>query len=105
MSIPDSPRLRVAAAELAARYASVRALSETLALPLSAEDQNVQSMPDASPTKWHLAHTTWFFERLVLSRAKTYEVFDARFDALFNSYYLGLGTPFVRGRRGMLSRP
>ncbi len=90
---------------LAARYAAVRRLSETLAGPLSPEDQSVQSMPDASPVKWHLAHTTWFFERLVLSRRTAYQVFDPRYDALFNSYYLGLGTPFARARRGLLTRP
>jgi ergothioneine biosynthesis protein EgtB len=91
--------------DLAARYGAVRALTETLARPLSPEDQNVQSMPDASPAKWHLAHTTWFFERLILSRLKDYEIFDPRYDALFNSYYLGLGQPFTRAQRGLLTRP
>ncbi len=62
-------------------------------------------MPDASPAKWHLAHTTWFFERMVLTARAGYEVFDPRYDALFNSYYLGLGTPFARARRGLLTRP
>ena len=90
---------------LAARFAAVRRMSETLASPLSPEDQSVQSMPDASPVKWHLAHTSWFFERLVLSHAADYAVFDPRYDALFNSYYLGLGTPFTRARRGLLTRP
>ena len=90
---------------LAGRYAAVRRMSETLAAPLSPEDQSVQSMPDASPVKWHLAHTTWFFERLALSRRAAYQVFDPRYDALFNSYYLGLGTPFARARRGLLTRP
>ncbi|HEY1631366.1 MAG TPA: ergothioneine biosynthesis protein EgtB [Rhizomicrobium sp.] len=86
-------------------YREIRALSTALAEPLTAEDQCVQSMPDASPTKWHLAHTTWFFERMILSHAPGYEVFDARFDAVFNSYYLGLGTPFTRANRGLLTRP
>ena len=90
---------------LAARYAEVRGLTEALARPLSAEDQCVQSMPDASPVKWHLAHTTWFFERMILSGMRGYEVFDPRYDALFNSYYLGLGTPYTRAQRGMLTRP
>lgn len=90
---------------LAGRYIAVRTLSEALARPLSPEDLSVQSMPDASPAKWHLAHTTWFFERMVLRTSKNYEVFDPRYDALFNSYYLGLGTPFTRARRGMLTRP
>jgi ergothioneine biosynthesis protein EgtB len=62
-------------------------------------------MPDASPTKWHLAHTTWFFERLVLANVPGYEAFDSRYDAIFNSYYLGLGTPFTRANRGLLTRP
>ena len=87
------------------RYAAVRALSEALARPLSAEDQCVQSMPDASPTKWHLAHTTWFFERMILAGRRGYRPFDARYDALFNSYYLGLGTPMTRAERGLLTRP
>src|SRR5690242_9048852 len=78
------------------RYRDVRALSLAIAAPLSAEDQAVQSMPDASPTKWHLAHATWFFERMILAREAGYEPFDAGYDAIFNSYYLGLGTPFTR---------
>jgi ergothioneine biosynthesis protein EgtB len=87
------------------RFSEVRGLSEALAAPLSAEDQSVQSMPDASPAKWHLAHTTWFFERMILRAMPGYEVFDPRYDELFNSYYLGLGTPFTRARRGLLTRP
>jgi ergothioneine biosynthesis protein EgtB len=90
---------------LAQSYRETRALSAALATPLTAEDQCVQSMPDASPTKWHLAHTTWFFERMILSQSPGYEVFDSRFDAIFNSYYLGLGTPFTRAHRGLLTRP
>lgn len=93
------------AVALRRRYVAVRALSEALARPLSAEDQCIQSMPDASPTKWHLAHTTWFFERMVLARHPKYRVFDSRFDALFNSYYLGLGTPMTRAERGLITRP
>jgi ergothioneine biosynthesis protein EgtB len=62
-------------------------------------------MSDASPTKWHLAHTTWFFERMILARDPNYEPFDARYDAIFNSYYLGIGTPFTRANRGLLTRP
>jgi hypothetical protein len=81
---------------LAARYAQVRAHSLALAAPLSAEDQCVQSMPDASPTKWHLAHTSWFFEAVVLSpHATGYRAFDTRFFHLFNSYYESLGP--IRG--------
>src|ERR1700734_985235 len=91
--------------DLKDRYARVRALSEALARPLSAEDQCVQSMPDASPAKWHLAHTTWFFERMVLAQRDGYRAFDPNYDAVFNSYYLGLGTPFLRAERGLLTRP
>ncbi|HEX3673810.1 MAG TPA: ergothioneine biosynthesis protein EgtB [Rhizomicrobium sp.] len=86
-------------------YRDVRAASTAIAEPLTAEDQCVQSMPDASPTKWHLAHTTWFFERMILAREPGYEPFDARYDAIFNSYYLGIGTPFSRPHRGLLTRP
>jgi len=102
-SRPDAGTVSVAA--LGARYTAVRALSEALAAPLSPEDQCVQSMPDASPIKWHLAHTTWFFERMILAGRPGYRVFDERYDALFNSYYLGLGAPFARARRGLLTRP
>jgi len=93
------------AGSLARRYAQVRAQSEAIAEPLSPEDQCLQSMPDASPTKWHLAHTAWFFERMVLMEREAYRVFDPGFDALFNSYYLGLGSPYPRARRGLISRP
>ena len=86
-------------------YRETRALSTAIAGRLSPEDQCIQSMQDASPTKWHLAHTTWFFERLVLSDAPEYEIFNPRFDTIFNSYYLGLGTPFTRTHRGLLTRP
>jgi ergothioneine biosynthesis protein EgtB len=91
--------------DLAFLYRETRGLSTRIAAPLSAEDQCVQSMPDASPTKWHLAHTTWFFERMLLADAPGYDVFDPRYDAIFNSYYLGLGAPFTRAHRGLLTRP
>ncbi|HVU51706.1 MAG TPA: ergothioneine biosynthesis protein EgtB [Polyangia bacterium] len=91
---------------LAGALAEVRRATESLAAPLSAEDQMVQSMPDASPTKWHLAHTTWFFETFVLApRAPGYRVFDARFGYLFNSYYESVGPRHSRPARGLLSRP
>ncbi|HRP87787.1 MAG TPA: DinB family protein, partial [Gammaproteobacteria bacterium] len=71
---------------------AVRARTVALAAPLSAEDACVQSMPDASPAKWHLAHTTWFFERFVLAvREPGYRVFHERFEYLFNSYYFTVG--------------
>jgi len=77
-----------------------------LAVPLSAEDQCVQSMPDASPTKWHLAHTSWFFENVVLLPfLPGYEVYDVSFAYLFNSYYEALGARHPRPQRGLLTRP
>lgn len=106
--MPDTHSKKIYAERelLARRYGSVRALSETLAAPLSAEDQCAQSMPDASPTKWHLAHTSWFFEAVVLSAyAADYQVFDARFNFLFNSYYESLGPRHPRAERGLLTRP
>jgi ergothioneine biosynthesis protein EgtB len=88
------------------RYRAVRARTGALAQPLSVEDQLVQSMPEASPTKWHLAHTTWFFETFVLGpRAPGYRPFDDRFAYLFNSYYETLGGHVARADRGQLSRP
>ena len=88
------------------RYDLVRAFTEELAAPLSPEDQCVQSMPEASPTKWHLAHTTWFFETLVLMpHARGYEPYDRRYHYLFNSYYEALGPRHPRPSRGLLTRP
>ncbi len=87
-------------------YRDVRAATLALASPLSAEDQCVQSMPDASPTKWHLAHTAWFFETLVLLRhSPRYRAFDASFQYLFNSYYESLGPRHARPQRGLVTRP
>lgn len=91
---------------LSERFETVRRLSEELAGGLTAEDQCIQSMPDASPTKWHLAHTSWFFERVVLQEcARNYVPLNARYDYLFNSYYEGLGPRHPRPQRGLLSRP
>jgi ergothioneine biosynthesis protein EgtB len=88
------------------RLQAVRRRTAELAQALSAEDQALQSMPDASPTKWHQAHTTWFFETLLLRPwAPDYQVFDARFALLFNSYYEALGARHPRPQRGLLSRP
>src|SRR5271155_777379 len=91
---------------LGERYQAVRGASESLAACLTFEDQCIQSMPDASPTKWHLAHTSWFFERIVLQAfAESYVPFDERYDYLFNSYYEGLGPRHPRPQRGLLGRP
>ncbi len=90
---------------LADRYQQVRAFSEALAAPLSAEDCVIQSMPDVSPTGWHLAHTTWFFETFVLGADPDYAVYDASFAFLFNSYYNSIGKQFPRSQRGLISRP
>ncbi|MBZ5569729.1 MAG: ergothioneine biosynthesis protein EgtB [Acidobacteriia bacterium] len=91
---------------LARRYCEVRAATERLAAPLSAEDQMLQSMPEASPTKWHLAHTTWFFATFLLTtHALAYGPFDERFRQLFNSYYKQVGAHPNRGARGLMSRP
>lgn len=91
---------------LAGRYLRVRGQTQKLAEPLSAEDACVQSMPDASPAKWHLAHTTWFFETFVLAaHVAGYEAFDPAFRMLFNSYYQQVGERHPRARRGMLTRP
>ena len=90
----------------AARYDAVRAHTEALSAPLSAEDQTVQSMPDVSPTKWHRAHTTWFFDAFVLAEhAPRHEVFHPDFHFLFNSYYEGMGERHTRAERGLITRP
>ncbi|HEV3300470.1 MAG TPA: ergothioneine biosynthesis protein EgtB [Planctomycetaceae bacterium] len=91
---------------LAERYAQTRQFTERLCEPLAIEDFVVQSMPDASPTRWHLAHTTWFFETFVLARwEENYRPANADFQVLFNSYYNGVGEAFPRARRGLLTRP
>jgi ergothioneine biosynthesis protein EgtB len=88
------------------RFADVRRESEALTANLMPEDQSIQSMPDVSPTKWHLAHTTWFFETFILTRFDPgYRVFDAAFGYLFNSYYEAAGPRHPRPERGLLSRP
>jgi len=93
-------------AALNARYQQVRGRSQALAAPLSPEDCQAQSMPDASPVKWHLAHTTWFFETFVLERYEPgFAPFHPAFRSLYNSYYNGVGEPFARAQRGLVSRP
>jgi ergothioneine biosynthesis protein EgtB len=91
---------------LAAEYQQVRQLTEHLCAPLVTEDYVVQSMPDASPAKWHLAHTSWFFETFLLSRyVAGYEPLNPHFGYLFNSYYVAVGDRHCRQNRGLLSRP
>ncbi len=91
---------------LAERYAATRRLTEALAGPLSEADATIQSMPDASPAKWHLAHTTWFFETFLLrDRLPEYKLFNESWPFLFNSYYESEGDRILRPRRGLLSRP
>ncbi|MEM9739254.1 MAG: ergothioneine biosynthesis protein EgtB [Pseudomonadota bacterium] len=91
---------------LSEAYRAVRGQSVVLADPLSDADATVQSMDDASPAKWHLAHTTWFFETFILDpNLPEYEIFDDRFAFLFNSYYEGAGPRYARPQRGLLTRP
>src|SRR6478672_2528992 len=91
---------------LPTRFCDVRALTDELAAPLSAEDQTVQSMPDVSPTKWHRAHTSWFFETFLLEPSLPgYELYHPQFGYLFNSYYEAVGPRYARPNRGLISRP
>ncbi len=97
---------QVSPPSLAERYQAVRALTEALSAPLSPEDQTVQSMPDVSPTKWHRAHTSWFFETFLLGPyASGYDEFHPAFSYLFNSYYEAVGQRYSRPHRGLVSRP
>jgi ergothioneine biosynthesis protein EgtB len=92
--------------DLADRFQDVRYTTESMAAQLTEEDQCVQSMPDASPAKWHRAHTTWFFEQFVLTpHVPDYQVFDPAFVFLFNSYYEAVGPRHPRPSRGLLTRP
>jgi ergothioneine biosynthesis protein EgtB len=90
---------------LATRFAAVRRASEQLAAPLSPEDTTAQSMPDASPVKWHLAHTSWFFETFLLENRPGYRRLDETYRVLFNSYYQAVGDQYSRPERGMITRP
>ena len=85
-------------------YEATRIRTENLAAGLSPEDQQLQSMPETSPTKWHRAHTTWFFEAFLLE-PRGVDVVDARYALLFNSYYEAQGPRHPRASRGVLSRP
>lgn len=91
---------------IAAAFREVRSVTDELSRPLAPEDQVVQSMPDVSPTKWHRAHTTWFFETFVLTpHAPAYRVVHPGYDYLFNSYYEQVGPRYPRADRGLISRP
>jgi ergothioneine biosynthesis protein EgtB len=109
LSVPHrlhQPTLGTPASAILGRYRQVRAATESLCRPLATDDYSIQSMPDASPAKWHLAHTSWFFEEFVLKAAlPEYAVFDASFGFLFNSYYESVGPRQQRPERGLLSRP
>ena len=87
------------------RYLRTRARTEALTTTLSAEDMQVQSMPDVSPTKWHLGHTTWFFETFVLEPRPGFSPVDERYRVIFNSYYEQVGAKHPRPERGLLTRP
>jgi ergothioneine biosynthesis protein EgtB len=96
----------IAGDSLITRFNHVRSTTLAICEPLEVEDYIVQSMPDASPLKWHLAHTTWFFEQFILRpRLADYRVFDAKYEYLFNSYYQSVGPMHRRAERGMLTRP
>src|SRR5260370_39660672 len=92
-------------ASLLEKYRVTRRWTEALCRGLALEDYVVQSMPDASPVKWHLAHTTWFFEEMVLAGRDGYRLFHPGYGALFNSYYDSFGPRWARAERGLLSRP
>lgn len=106
MTMQRRPVPKRPASPLVERFRAVRALSVALVAPLSDADATVQSMEDASPAKWHLAHTSWFFETFVLRDfVGGYALYDARFPFLFNSYYEAEGKRHARARRGMVTRP
>lgn len=106
MDMPTAAAAQVNIATLAAAFSTVREETLALAQPLSDEDCCVQSMPDASPVKWHLAHTTWFFETFILERFEpNFQPFHPAFRVLFNSYYDGVGEQHPRAQRGLMTRP
>ncbi len=105
MSGHDENEPAVRLQELLARYLAVRSFTEKLCETLSPEDCCLQSMPAASPVRWHLAHTSWFFETFLLKQDPSYRVFNEQYEVLFNSYYNAVGQQFPRHQRGLLSRP
>lgn len=100
-----SPRIATRDTDDVLRFRTVRAAMPALAEGLSVEDLTAQSMPDASPAKWHLAHTSWFFEAMILAADPDYVPVDSRLQQLFNSYYESLGRRVERGERGLMTRP
>src|SRR5436305_7989794 len=103
LDLPRTETPEARAGHFIERYRAVRGQSERLCEPLLPEDCVVQSMPDVSPTKWHLAHTSWFFETfLLVPHARGYRVFDEHFAYLFNSYYVTVGDRHCRQNRGLL---
>src|SRR5678815_3433208 len=103
IAIPIEPSTRQSLSE---QYRSVRAYTEGLCEPLEVEDYVVSSMPDVSPTKWHLAHTSWFFETFILrERDPHYVPLNPRYAYLFNSYYVQAGERHCRAQRGLVTRP
>ncbi len=105
-SVSPAPTASAAVGPLAIRYDAVRSATERLCVPLCTEDYVVSSMPDVSPTKWHLAHTSWFFETFVLApHAPGYQPLDPKYAFLFNSYYVQAGERHCRAQRGLVTRP
>ena len=100
-----SPKTACPAADDAARYREVRGRMPALAAGLTAEDLQAQSMPDASPGKWHLGHVSWFFETMLLGRREGYAPVDAELTLILNSYYEALGERVARPERGLMTRP
>jgi ergothioneine biosynthesis protein EgtB len=105
-AVSDSSSVSTSALQaISQRFSAIRSLSLRITEPLSAEDCVIQSMPDVSPIRWHLAHTTWFFETFLLTGISDYRPFNAQYEYLFNSYYNTVGKQFPRHQRGLLSRP
>ena len=104
--LKDTEQITGVSENLIAKFQRVRKITEELCKPLRIEDYVVQPVVDVSPPKWHLAHTTWFFEELVLTKFKNeYRVFDKNYGYLFNSYYESVGERVLRPHRGFLTRP
>ena len=106
LTINDDTERVLSRENLLSQYKAVRNFSMEICKPLITEDFVVQSMPDVSPTKWHLSHTSWFFETFVLNEASgNYKSLHPQYAYLFNSYYIQAGERFERPKRGLLSRP